>query len=98
VSDDHGPGEHDHERLQLHGVHKYWAVDFPGLTAEGAAELLRLSAERGIAGVAADPDLFLTMHLDRATAEAIAQALAGAQGNVARGTLEIVTEWLQNRR
>jgi hypothetical protein len=87
----------DHLRFQVQFASEYWSVDFPGLTEEGAEELVRLAAERGISGFSVDPDHFLTMGIDRAGAETIARALAGSEGRVAQGLLEVITEWLQNR-
>jgi hypothetical protein len=71
-------------------------LSISGTNQEGADELVRLAADRGIAGFSADPNVFLTMGLDRASAETIARALAGSAEDVG-GLLEIIKEWLQNR-
>lgn len=59
----------------------YWSIDFPGLTGVDAQRICDLVRRSGLAygGILADPDAFLTLHMDRSTVETLAEALAGAR-------------------
>jgi hypothetical protein len=76
----------------------YWAVDLPELTKDDAEDVLQFVAERhDIKGSRVDPDLFLTLHLDRETAEALSRALKGENDDqIAQSLLGIVNEWLES--
>jgi transaldolase len=73
----------------------YWALDFPGLTEDQANELVQRASKLGVQGVTLNPSLFLTISMDRDTAEALSSALADKTGDpVAQGLLEAVQSWL----
>jgi hypothetical protein len=74
----------------------YWSVDLPGLTKQGAEELLTFVADgHDIHGSAVNPDLFLTLHIDRDTAETLSKALKNEKDDpVAQSLLGVVNEWL----
>jgi hypothetical protein len=55
----------------------YWSVVFPGMT-EGQAEWLLSTAEEGphgLLGSIVDPNYFLSLHVDRYSAETMKEAL-----------------------
>jgi hypothetical protein len=62
----------------------YWSIDFPGLNGVDAQRICDLVRESGLAydGIPADPDGFLTLHMDRSTVETLAEALARARTTV----------------
>ena len=77
----------------------YWSVDLVGLTAADARAVVDFASQKlnVVAANAIDPSHWLSLHLDRATAKAIATGLAqiAGQNQSAEGLLEDVTEWLE---
>lgn len=75
----------------------YWSIDMPGLDERRAVELaglVRRSVD-GIVPTLVDPKLWLTLHLDRETAEVIREALASATPTAVTSSLvESFDEWL----
>lgn len=80
-----------------------WSLDLPGLTQARAEELVSFARDSGLCKFAAavDPSLFLTMHLDRASVEALLHVIATRPGTpdkseqmTLRGLAEDLEEWL----
>ncbi|WP_159041267.1 hypothetical protein [Streptomyces sp. WM4235] len=82
----------------------YWSVVFPGMT-EGQAKWLLPRAEEGLPGLLGsivDPNYFISLHVDRHSAETMKEALLLLESSdssteskgIARGLLEAVDDWL----
>lgn len=81
-----------------------WAIDFPGLSRKQALDIANFVLEARLAenAIPADPALFLTLHLDRPTVEALVRAASsalraldgGTDAPVLRGMIEDFEEWL----
>jgi hypothetical protein len=79
----------------------YWSLDLPGLTESQATDLLCVAeARHGIVGGSAiDPKAWLTLHVDRSTAETIAAALVRlSDDHIAESMGEVVATWLSETR
>ena len=88
------------------GSWPYWALDIPGLTQEGAEQLLIAAsrAEIGDGGTAVDPSDFLTFHLDKSTVEGFVEAIDALQPGLESlrerdrwaisGILDAMREWI----
>lgn len=76
----------------------YWSLDIPGLTEDQAEQLLATVKEEQFgwfgSGTASDPSIWLTLHLDRATAQMLYDALM-SNPETERGLAEPIGEWLQ---
>lgn len=74
----------------------YWSVDIPGLGEQQADELTRYAEEQlDLRGSSINPDLFLTMHVDRDTVQAMALAMSSSSHEpIVGAVLESMTEWL----
>ena len=76
----------------------YWSIDIPGLTEAEASRVVDMCDAEGIGHVGCipgDPHEWLTMHLDVASVEALAQALARSGGGRAEaGLLETCQDWI----
>ncbi|MCU1526948.1 MAG: hypothetical protein JWP75_711 [Frondihabitans sp.] len=61
----------------------YWSIDIPGLTEREARSVVEHLPTLGIEGegIMVDPRFFVTVHLDRDSAQAILEALRMAQGD-----------------
>ena len=79
----------------------YWSIDIPGLTGADAARLAGWCDSAGIGEVGCfpgDPREVLTLHLDPASVDALARALAAAgTDEVAASLLATCREWLEWR-
>lgn len=73
---------------------QYWAVDFPGRTEDQANDLVERASVLGIQGFVVDPRVFLTMSMDRATAETLSAALA--EKPEAEPLAEAIQAWLES--
>jgi hypothetical protein len=76
---------------------RYWAVDLPGLTEEGAAAILAAAKRLDLVGPSAlDPTTFLTIAMDRDTVIALATVLRRAPepDDVVTGVLEAFDAWI----
>jgi hypothetical protein len=76
---------------------RYWAVDLPGLTEEGAAVILSAARRLNLTGPSAlNPKTFLTLALDRETVMTLASTLRDAEDldDQARSLLEEFDAWL----
>lgn len=82
----------------------YWSVVFPGMNKR-QAEWLLSTAEEGsheLLGSIVDPNYFLSLHVDKYSAETMKEALLLLQSSdssieskgIARGLLEAVDDWL----
>ena len=83
----------------------YWSVDLPGLSRSSAEQLLQVAQHEGlsVSGSLVDPALFLTLHVDRETVDAVCAALsrvdwpdavAGQQVSaIVNGFRELLQEW-----
>ena len=89
----------------MSGNDEYWSIDFPGIDGEQAQAIVD-SAERsglGVGAIVADPEVFMTVHLDRDTVVALEDALTkvGALGEpadrIVAGVLEALVEWRSGR-
>jgi hypothetical protein len=56
----------------------YWSIDLPGLSRSSAEELLQVAQQEdlSVSGLLVDPALFLTLHIDRETVDAVCNALS----------------------
>jgi hypothetical protein len=84
----------------------YWSIDLPGLSRSSAEELLQVAEQEGlsVSGSLVDPALFLTLHIDRETVDAVCTALSrvdwpdAAAGQpvsaIVNGFRELLQEWL----
>jgi hypothetical protein len=82
----------------------YWSIDFLGVDAEKASAIVEQVVESGLATSAnsADPDAFLTLHLDADTALALDSALAASspRGDTTRvidSLREAISHWMSTR-
>lgn len=82
----------------------YWSIDFIGVDEEKASAIVEQVVEFGLAtsATAADPDLFLTLHLDADTALALDAALAASspRGDTTRvidSLREAISHWTSTR-
>lgn len=75
---------------------RYWAVDLPGLTEEGAAAILKAAKGLNLVGPSAvDPKTFLTVAMDRDTVVGLATALRCApDSDEVTGVLEEFDAWI----
>ena len=82
----------------------YWAVDLPGLSKEGAAEVAEWAQSKGLTeiSIVVDPGLFLALNLDRETVSAIHAALVqytappeSDSGIIAGSVAGVLEEWLE---
>jgi len=84
-------------------VDQPWSLDLPGLDSAGAAEIVSFARDTGLCELASavDPNLFLTLHLDRATVEVLSRMIkelgklpdSGAEMTL-QGISEDFEEWL----
>lgn len=75
----------------------YWSIDIPGLREGQAAEVAELiqQSDAEIVPTLVDPKLWLTLHLDRETVEAMRDALMSTgQTIVTTSLIESFDEWL----
>lgn len=78
-----------------------WSIDFPGIN-EHAAEAIVDSVRRlGLAtdAIVADPEIFMTLHMDIDTVTALHELLSqgqstGGQRTILTGLTEVLAEWL----
>jgi hypothetical protein len=91
-----------------HLVWPYWSVDLPGLRRADARRILvwAETEEASLGGIAVDPMLSYSAHLDGATVEAMTEALNVAlesnslrpeQSEIARSLCDQLTDWLSTR-
>lgn len=72
----------------------HWAVDFPGMTEDEARRLAEAHDIGALGyGLVADPAIFWTAHLDRATVEVLRAAL---DADLSRGTDESIAASLRD--
>jgi len=78
----------------------YWSIDFFGTDERKAQAVVDKAKELGLAagGIIADPEAFLTLHLDLCTVEALNTALTHSQASqeVLAGVSSVrttLTEW-----
>jgi hypothetical protein len=81
-----------------------WSIDFNGVDKEKAAAIIRQAQEFGLAtsATAADPDQFLTLHLDVETTLALDAALAASHPSnstirVIDSIREAISHWASTR-
>jgi hypothetical protein len=84
----------------------YWSVDLPGLSRSSAEQLLQVAQQEGlsVSGSLVDPALFLTLHIDRETVDAVCAALSRIDwpdavagqpvSAIVNGFRELLQEWL----
>lgn len=82
----------------------YWSVVVPGMTEEQADWLLSEGGKgpHGLLGSVVDPTYFLSLHIDRHSAEVLKEALllleSGSAGTeakgIGRGLREAVDDWI----
>jgi hypothetical protein len=77
----------------------YWSMDIPGLTRSQALEMSSILRDRweGLNPNPVDPATFLTLHMDRESADVIRTALSKVSGEsrlIADGLRELIEEWL----
>lgn len=75
----------------------YWGVDAPDMTADQASWVVSTikGAGLGLEPMRVDPGVFLTLHLDRESVEAIVNGLASVPANpVSDGLRESLEDWL----
>jgi hypothetical protein len=79
---------------------EYWSIDFLGVDERKVSAIIDKATRLGLAtsAIAADPDLFLTLHLDADTVDALDTALAGSRptGETARvidSIREAISHW-----
>ncbi|MFD6890622.1 hypothetical protein [Streptomyces sp. NPDC059957] len=76
----------------------YWGIDMPGLRERQAfdvADLIRQS-DADIVPTLVNPKLWLTLHLDRETVEAMRDALMSTEQTIVTASLtESLDEWLE---
>ena len=80
---------------------RYWSVDIVGLTKEGAEGVVEFagSTQEVVGASIVDPDVWLTMHIDRSTVEELVIALSDnrrTSPTACAGILEWMREWLEN--
>ena len=77
---------------------EYWAIDVPGLTEPEAARLVEVVKTEGLGhfgrAEALSPREWVTLHLDRASAQMVHDALLGRFG-AEQGLTEELAIWLQ---
>jgi hypothetical protein len=89
-------------------VWPYWSVDLPGLDEVNARRLIAWTEHEGacIGGIAVDPALSFSTHLDDGTVEALKEALEFAlrseslpldQSEIVRGFTDQLSDWLARR-
>ena len=82
----------------------YWSVDLPDLTAGGAERVVAIAAREKLSahGIVVDPAEALSIHIDRATVEAVIDGLRAAvahaalepgQDSIVRGFLDVLEDW-----
>jgi hypothetical protein len=86
----------------------YWSIDLPGLSRSSAEELLQVAEQGGlsVSGSLVDPALFLTLHIDRETVDAVCAALSRVDWSdavagqpaapIVNGFRELLQEWLND--
>jgi hypothetical protein len=86
----------------------YWSIDLPGLSRSSAEELLQVAEQESLSASCSlvDPALFLTLHIDRETVDAVCTALSrvdwpdAAAGQpasaIVNGFRELLQEWLND--
>ena len=75
----------------------YWGIDMPGLTREQAVELVSIIKSTGLdlEPILVNPAIFLTLHMDRDTVQALRSGLLGTQSDlIGDGLRESVEDWL----
>lgn len=75
----------------------YWSLDIPGMTADQAPQVVAAVKGGGLPldPLLVDPAIFLTLHLDRESVEAIVTALTESPSNaVGDGLRESLGDWL----
>ncbi|MFI1399557.1 hypothetical protein [Streptomyces sp. NPDC020681] len=75
----------------------YWSIEIPGLTQGQANELLSIvrDSAMGLEPILVNPEKFLTLHIDRATAKALRVGLLSVEPNpIVDGVRESVDDWL----
>ncbi|WP_258951939.1 hypothetical protein [Lentzea californiensis] len=75
----------------------YWSLDIPGLTSGQVPSVASAVEDKGLdlQVLPVDPAVFLTLHLDQHTVEALVAGLAGAQsGPILDGIREVFVDWL----
>lgn len=75
----------------------YWGIDIPGLRESQAADVASLirQSETGTEPILVDPKLWLTLHLDRETVEAMRAALMSTgRSMITASLIESLDEWL----
>jgi hypothetical protein len=82
----------------------YWSIDFLGVDDEKAAMIVEKVTELGLAtsAIVADPDSFLTLHLDDDTVKALDSALASSRPSEATSRIvdsirEAILHWTSTR-
>jgi hypothetical protein len=82
----------------------YWSVDIPGMDEEQGLKILEAAERLGLkqGNSLLNPALFLSLHIEKTTVEALIRALDVAQANAAselddhqswRSMQEILKEW-----
>lgn len=75
----------------------YWGIDIPGLRERQAFDVANLirQSDTGMVPSLVNPKLWLTLHLDRETVEAMRDALMSAERTIVTTSLiESFDEWL----
>lgn len=75
----------------------YWSLDIPGLTEERALQVASIIRGSGLSlePLPVNPANFLTLHIDRESAETLMLGLAGIRPNaVSDGLRESIEDWL----
>lgn len=76
----------------------YWSLDLPGMTSDQASQVVAVIESGGVDlnAVPVDPAVFLTLHMDRDTVEALVAGLAEARpSRVVENMKEAFVEWLE---
>ena len=77
---------------------QYWSMDVPGLTEAEAKELLEWVEAKQLgwfgSASAVDPASFLTLHLDRDSAQMIYDGLMSNPATAQQGLAGTIGEWL----
>ncbi|MBT2487687.1 hypothetical protein J7E96_03870 [Streptomyces sp. ISL-96] len=77
----------------------YWGIDVPGLTEEDASRLASTIRSSGLSPepILVNPEMFLTLRIDRETAGALRSALLRTQLNpIIDGLRESIDDWLDS--
>ena len=84
---------------------EYWSIDFLGTDEEKAEELVKVAERLGLASSAiiADPEAFLTLHLDEESVDALDSVLSQNQSSgddvlaLVDTLREVVADWRSAR-